>query len=246
MTNIPTRNKKLSYRRVTWTDKNNETLEDCLKKAHEQFTTTASRTFPGKGGSEVTGADYKHKKGIGLFLQIVSYVPDQPTSTITKASTEKICAIEEAHAPHGKDYLSGDIFVLINKNDIILCTSGAREQIAAAYFRDMLIKFGLEDAALTIKMKKVAKCDKIKMIQKEGVKAIQLGASLFDAGLEHINSGLDNESPKISDLGKVIATQLKKVFAKDPTLKEINEKENIKFPKPEFFGLPIDQCEFSI
>lgn len=222
------KNKRLYYRRAVWQGSNQKTLETYLKEAHEHFQTTSSRRFSGgSSGVEILGAHFKYKDKSGLFLQVVSYVPDQPTSTITKASTAPSSMVEEAPAPMGKDYLEGDIFILVNKNDVIILPSGARENVALAYFCHILEKFGMSDISATLDLEKIAKYDKIKMIQNEGVKAIELNSSLYEASIDHINARIDKSEPKFSELRKAIAEQIKRIFSKDPTLKEIQEKENI-------------------
>ncbi len=220
-----TKTKKIYYRRAVFSGSNARTLESYLLKAHEQFHTTASRTFPGGvGGFEISGAHYKKCKNTGLYLQIVSYVPGQPTSTVSKPSDDLVAKIEEASAPPGSDFMEGDLFALVKDNDVLLCPSGARENVALAYFLQILEKMGKKKTARTLELERVAKIDKIKMINKNGVKEIQLASSLYEASIEHVKA---QEGNSVNALKRVVADQIKRIFSKDATLKEIQEKENI-------------------
>lgn len=115
MPKIPSKKtKKFYYRRATWTESVDYTLEQFLRGAHDHYTTTLERTFPGNYGTEMRGAKYKDGDSAGVFLQVASYVPDQPTSIIPKASSqESNSVISAVTPPEGNDFLDGDIFLLV-------------------------------------------------------------------------------------------------------------------------------------
>ena len=213
--------KRLNYRRAIWEGDVSMNLEKELRSAHDIYNTVAKRKFGYSGGEEIKCARYDDSNAELILLQIAAYAPNQPTSTISKNNRAKSATIAIEPAPNGKDYLDGDIFILVQGNHVILCPSGVQESVASNYFRKMLTKVGIDITAF--KLEKVAKTDKIKMLQKEGVKEVRLGASLYDASLEQINK----EQPKISSLKKVISEQIQKIFAQDDELKEIVEDENL-------------------
>lgn len=215
------KSKKLYYRRATWENQGKSTLETLLKDAHDGLPTTGDRTFT-SSSSEVKGARIYHS-GKGLFLQIASYVPGEPTSTIDKNKSVKNATITAEPAPSGKDFLDGDVFVLVRGNHVILCPSGARESVATNYFFHVLHKAGKKKIANSLDLDRVAKTSKLNMIHEEGVKEVLLGTSLYDASLMQF----DAKSSKISSFKALIAQQMERVFAKDPTLKEISDLENL-------------------
>lgn len=224
MPKIPTsKQKKFYYRRAAWKTEGKKTLESLLIEAHEENETVGKRTFKSSSGGELRGANFDIKKDCGIFLHIASYVPDQPTSTITKNPKLKKSKIDAELAPDGKDYLGGDIFVLVKNNHVILCPSGVRENIAESYITNILKKHFKKSISENLSFETVAKVSKVKMIQEEGVKEIILGASLYDASLQELNE----KKPNIGDLRKYVADQIEKIFAQDPELKEIKEKENL-------------------
>ena len=201
--------KKLYYRRATWEKQEKATLQSLLNEAHETLTTTGQRTFQTANG-EIKGARVESSDK-GLLMQIAAYAPGEPTSTIDKNKRAKAATITAEPAPEGKDYLDGDVFVLVTGNHVILCPSGVRESVATNYFSYALTKVGKTNVATTLELDKVAKTSKLKMIQEEGVKEILLQSSLYEASLMQF----DAKNPSIGSFRALIAQQMERIFAKD-------------------------------
>lgn len=218
------RQRKLYYRRAEWSemDHSQHTLEDILKDAHEQNENVSSRIFPGLSGSEVKGASYIYDEK-GIFIQIASYTPGQETSTIENSREAPESNVTPQEAPDGKDFLDGEVFALVKDNHVIFCPSGARESTADYYFKEMINKSDHVDITHTLELDKIAKASKVSMLEKEGVKGIELDCSLYEASLMHIKE----KEKDVSGIMSKIAGELKSIFDNDPTLKEIEEKENL-------------------
>lgn len=221
--------KRLMYRRASWTNQKKETLENVLKKCHDTYKTTAERTFKGLYGTELQCAHYSPEDKFGLLFQIASYVPGQATSAIQESSQSTTTSgITEVPAPVGNNFLDGDVFVFINGNNVIVLQSGVRESVALNYFSKMLDKNGYTDASISLEFHGIAKEDKVKMIKSQGVKSIELEASLYEASIMQLGKETEKKrETKIVDLPGAVAETLMQVFAKDKTLKEISEKENV-------------------
>lgn len=215
------KNKKFYYRRALWDEQGEETLQDLIVNAYSMLDTVGKRTFSVPVGAEIRGASYKNNDG--LYLQIASYVPDEATSIIDKDKTAKESKIDAQIAPAGKDYLDGDVFVYVKDNDVILCPSGAREKVVQTYIWNLLRATDEKEIAVTFELDKVAKASKLKMISDEGVKEIDLDASLYDASLVH----MDKTKPKVAGIKRVVAEQFLAIFGKDKELKDIKEQENL-------------------
>lgn len=213
--------KKFYYRRAKWEGQGKTTLQSIMENAHVELDTVGKRTFEVASGAEIRGANFKNDDG--FYIQVASYVPGEATSIIDKDKSAQVSDVSAQNAPSGKDYLDGDIFIYINGNHVILCPSGAREKIAEKYFWHVLRAFDNKDIARSFELDKVAKASKLKMIRDEGVKEVELDASLYEASLLH----LDRTKPKVSGLKKAVADQVLAIFGKDKTLKEIKEKENL-------------------
>lgn len=75
----------------------------------------------------------------------------------------------------------------------------------------------------TFEMLKVAKADKIKVIQNEGVRSIDLNSSLYSASVDR----LTKQQSEISNFMSKVAKDFKAILAKDNTNEELNEHINL-------------------
>lgn len=215
------KDKKFYYRRARWDNQGKDTLEKILTDAHEKLDTVGKRSFPIGSGAEVRGADFAVDGG--LYLQIASYVPDEATSIIDKSKRAKKSSVTAYGAPEGKDYLNGEVFAYINGNHVIICPSGVRENILLKYICHVLVVTNNQKILKDFELDRIAKTSKLRMIKDEGVKEIDLSASLYEASLMHINKS----DSRVSDWKKAIANQFSALFGKDPDLSKIKEKENL-------------------
>lgn len=226
----PVKVKRLFYRRATWTNQKKSTLENILTTCHNNYKTTSERTFKGPYGTQIHCAKYTPKDKVGLLFQIASYVPGQSTTAIEESSvTSDKSDISEVIAPSGNNFLDGDIFLLVNGNNVILLQSGVRENVALNYLCKMLEKNSFKHASMSLELLGIVKEDKAKMIQTQGVKSIELNAGLYEASLMHLEkqNEISKKETKVFDIPGIVADSLKQVFAKDMNLKEITEKENV-------------------
>ena len=211
------------YRRVAWIDEQaNDSLEEYLKRAHNSLQTTSDRTFPYSDG-EIQGLIVEPSKE-GLFFHLALYTPHQPTSLVPFPSKAKSKEISPKSPPKKHNYMEGDIFFIISRNHIVLCPSGARESVAISYINYTLSKIGQEDLISQFSIEPVAKIDKVKLIQQEGVKKVALNASLYEATVEYA----ERKTTKMSILNGV-AEEILALFGQDknPELRNINDMENL-------------------
>ena len=218
-----TKSQRLYYRRANFGNlKINVSLESLLLASLSNTSNVGERTFMASGGAEIRCSRYEHNNG--LYLQLSTYTPDQPTSTIESDKTSFHSDIEEHDAPNGKHFVDGELFLYVNENAVILCPSaGAREKHADAYFKKLLEQANFDAEAGNLELDKVAKASKIDLIMKEGVKEIMMDCSLYDASIMR----LTNRTKKVNEIKGVIVEQFRSIFAHDMSLKDINERENL-------------------
>ncbi|NKF51382.1 hypothetical protein G3R49_12520 [Shewanella sp. WXL01] len=219
----PTKEKKLYYRRADFgLLELDSTLQEMLFDTLEDTDSVGEITFAGGNGTEVRCANYDVRDG-GLCMQITTYTPGQDTSTIVTDKTAEQSDVDKEGAPAGKDFVDGEAFVYIKDNNVVLCTSNARESLASKYFK-LLLEHGLHVIeSETLQLVVVANVDKIAIIKREGVKKISLGCSLFDATQQR----LDRKNNLVDSILAHAAKQAKAIFSKDDTLKDIDDKENL-------------------
>jgi hypothetical protein len=216
------RSRTLFYRRVAWINGASDSLEKHLSKAHDTLVSTHDRTFT-HGDGEIQGLIVE-KRNKGLFVHLASYTPHQPTSLVPFPSRAKSEDTSPEPPPDKHNYLEGDIFFLVSGNHLVLCPSGARESVALSYINHTLRKTGMEKLILRFSIESVAKIDKVKLLQQEGVKKVSLNASLYEATMEYT----ERKTTKMTLLHGV-AEEILALFAKDKNkeLQEIGEMENL-------------------
>lgn len=218
-----TKAQRLNYRRADFGIlKMDKSLETLLITALESTNNVGDRTFRAVGGAEIRCSHYK--VGTGLYLQLSTYTPDQPTSTIDSDKLSTSSNIFEQDAPTGKHFVDGELFIYVKGNSTILCTSaGAREQHADAYFKKILEKADYDSEAANLELIKVSNASKMDMIAKSGVKEIIMDCTLYEASLMRINK----KNKKINSIKHALYEQVQSVFADDSVLKNVNERENL-------------------
>ena len=185
-----TKNRTLRYRRIQWSGMINKdikkNLEYHLVKAHKKLDTVQKRNFEHNEG-EVQGVDYSIPEKLkGILVHIAYYVPNEDTSLIRKPSRNKTGKITTTFAPDGNDFMRGDIMFYLKKNNMIICTSGAKETLIKYYLNNMLKKAGLNSDTTKFSIERIANAKKIQLIQLEGVKAIHLKSSLYKASVDYM------------------------------------------------------------
>ncbi len=210
------------YRRVAWRNATKTTLEKHLKQAHNNLLTTHDRTFPYADG-EIQGLIVEPRES-GLFFHLAMYTPHQPTSVVPFPSTAKSKDTSPEPPPDKHHYMEGDIFFIVSGDHIVLCPSGARESVAISYINHSLRKAGKEKLIADFSIEPVAKIDKVKLLQQEGVKKVSLNASLYEASVEYT----ERKTTKMNLLNGV-AEDIIALFAKDenPDLQNIGDMENL-------------------
>lgn len=223
-----TKKRPFYYRRAKWDEqKKGKSLQALLEACHEVLPTVGDRTFTA-GEGELRGADVDVRPGEGVFLHIASYVPNEQTTTIEKSKRAKRSKLHAETASEGRDFLGGDVFVLVRDNHLILCPSGVRETVVHSYIYQILKKCGHSKMLASLELEKIAKASKIAMIENEGVKSIELSSSLYDASMTEIQVNKKAASQKkIDELLKKAAELFEEMFAKDPELSEIKDQENL-------------------
>jgi hypothetical protein len=214
------REKKFYYRRASWgSESKMKALANLIEDAHTNYKTAGERTFKAQGGGEFQCARWKKDTNSDILIHLALYYPGQPTSTISKSKDESSSNVEIHSAPESKEFLEGDIFALIRNNHIVLCCSAVREKYLDLYLRKILNKNKIDTSKFYVD--KVAKASKIKLIKDEGVKEIVLKTSLYKATIDEF------EEDRVQNVMGQVRSQIERIFAKDPELKEIRENENI-------------------
>lgn len=195
----------LYYRRAAWLTDSDHNLQKYVDVAHSKLKTTAQRTFVYHGG-EIQGINYVHRNKDSL-LHVTYYVPKQPTSLVPSPAPVPMAETVEAPPPAKHSFMEGDVFLLLRSNNILLCSSGAREGVANFYLNKILSQAG-NDESFTLEQ--VTNVDKVQIIAQEGVKRIRLGSTMFKASADRIT-----RKTKKATLVGALAKEFVRLFGDD-------------------------------
>lgn len=224
-----TRVRTVSYRRAHWNNTIDYpgSLQSYLVAALQRTTTTEARAFSYGDyhiqGIKVVSDDVRMRSGERknvLLLQLVRYEPDAQANTVLKPSDIEGSDVDTEDPPASKDWIDGDIFVLICENHLLTCASNVRDT-SASKFLTSLLRRDENGLANIINFDKIGAADKLQLIQREGVKSIELNAALYEATLDWY------ESEVKAKILRRLSDAIKDCFADDEDLREIAANENI-------------------
>lgn len=189
-----TRQKTLSYRRTVWLEEDSKkrTLEDFILEAHKKLRTVKARKFKRFDGQYLKGLRHKTGGGGGCFVHIVAETPGDQASTLTIADEAKDASdVGTTPPPKGSEYMDGDLFAFVKGDDVCVCASVLRDASFAVYCQELFRAAKLDAISVKFDLQKIASADKMKIINAEGVKEIDLRASLYDATVSYIERNKD-------------------------------------------------------
>lgn len=208
------REKTLSYRRAEWLDgvPIGTTLEGFLKEAHNVLRTVDERTIVRDSGQCIRSANKLARREGGYFVHLVADTPGEQASVVPKNRGIESIEVGTAAAPADAEFA----FLYVNGNDVCLCSSGIRDGAIRLFLYEFFTKAKLSKHAKKFDLLNIPNIDKIKMLDREGVKQIDLRASFYRATTDY-------EKRKSSAVGalRTVARHFKGVFGNDA--KEFDE-----------------------
>jgi hypothetical protein len=178
------REKTLSYRRAEWLEEppGSLTLEQLLKSAHRKLKSVAERTILRDTGQCIRSVKKKEPQTGGIFVHLTVDTPGEAASVIPKIKVgQEEIDVGTAAPPPDSEFMDGDAFLFVVDNHVCLCSSGVRDGAIRLFLYEFFKKADLGDAATMFDLMKVANVSKLKMLHAQGVKEIELKATLYQA-----------------------------------------------------------------
>ncbi|TIT67765.1 MAG: hypothetical protein E5W90_07785 [Mesorhizobium sp.] len=191
---MKTRVKTVVYRRAMWLDGHDpaKTLEHYLREAHKKLSKIGQRKFPRADGQIIKGNKAKDNPGGGLLLHLIAGTPGDHASIVPSADDDmEEFEVSTAPAPPKQDFMDGDVFALVRGNDAFLCTTVLKDGSFSTYCHQLLKKADIEDGADQFELQNVGNVDKLKMIKTQGVKAVEMRATLYQASINYVGRKSD-------------------------------------------------------
>jgi len=214
--------KTLSYRRVQFLVETDKTLESYLAEAHKRLPNIENRTIADDGSLVLECRDFVHKQGVGVFLHIAAYTPGEHASVVPRLKGVPSGALQTAAPPDGCEFMDGDTMAFVAGDHVILCSSSLHEKQAERYMTRIVDIAQIDTHAAQFSLTKVANVNKMKLIKSQGVKSINLNASLYSATIDHMERTTVNKKVSGSVADAVLA-----IFGKDLCEEDWEKAENM-------------------
>jgi hypothetical protein len=181
------REKTLSYRRAEWLDAvpKGTNLESCLRDAHDALKTVDERTIVRDNGQCIRSANKRAPRDGGFFLHLTADTPGEEASVVPKKGNVETFEVGTAAAPADAEFMDGDAFLFVRGDDVCLCSTGLRDGAILLFLYEFFTKAKLGKHATKFDLRKVPSLDKMKMLNQQGVKQIDLRATLYQATTQY-------------------------------------------------------------
>jgi hypothetical protein len=183
-----TREKVLTYLHADWLVNcpKGTTLETCLSEAYRKLGTVAERTIIRPSGQEIRLVKKLEPRDGGFFAHITADTPGETASVVPKIKAGvQEADVATAAAPPDAEFMDGDAFLYVNDDHVCVCLTGLRDGAIRQFLYELFEKAQLGEHATKFDLLKAANVNKLKMLRAEGVKEIQLRASLYQASLQY-------------------------------------------------------------
>lgn len=176
------RQKTLHYRSAVWFQ-DGVTLESYTRQALQELPTAQDRTVEAGEDHFVHCLHARRRQGGGVFLHITADTPGESASTVPKQLNIADVEVGQAPPPDDAEYMDGDVFAFIRDNHVCFCSGSGlmREGSLQRFLAQFFEKAELGDNSGEFLFKKIADAQKTALIEAQGVREIDLKASLFAA-----------------------------------------------------------------
>ena len=179
---VKTTTKKVYYLRAK-DDNKPKDLQALIETARASKPTVADSEIKFGVGDIVRIQHYKASKSLGAFLHLTRYVPGEKAPTLQpKASTTEDNEGTQ-QAPSGKEFKDGDCFLLVSQHHVLYCGHSIHLAKATQYLSRLFESCQIDEALRRFEVSPVTDLDKIKLLQKHGVRSILLSSNAFDISL---------------------------------------------------------------
>lgn len=182
------RTKTIAYRRAVWftADKKDLNLEALINDAHAKLKRIKQRQFKRLDGQLIQSI--KHLSGkTGTYVHVVSETPGDHASTLAVDGFDaEGLDVDTSPPPAKREYMDGDILAFVKGNHVCICSTGLRDSSFTVYCQQLFDAAKLGDDAKMFDLVNVADADKLKLIEAQGVKSIDIKATLLDASVKYI------------------------------------------------------------
>lgn len=214
--------KTLSYRKAEFFVTVQQTLQQYLTEAYARLPDISQRRVTLVGHPVLEGRRHQVNPALGVLLHIAAYTPGEHASIVPTARGAAAADIATTPPPANCEFMDGDIMALVSGNHVILCSSNLHEKKAERYMVEIIDAARIDANASKFGLCKKADVDKVRLIQTQGVRSINLNATLFDATLEQIERTTVRKK-----IGGKLMDEIKALVFEDQDAAQLEEAENL-------------------
>jgi hypothetical protein len=203
--------KTISYRRAEWLidQPDSISLELCLKQTVNNLKNVKERTVVRATGQHLRLAHIKKSSKGGFYLHLTADTPGEAASIVpTIALTSEEIQISKTAPPANAEFMDGDAFVFIKEDHVCLCTTGMHDTTIRLFLHHLFREAKIRQDATKFDLQKIADISKLKLLQTQGVKEIELRSMLYQATADYTR----RKTQTLGMLGAA-AKQIKSILA---------------------------------
>ncbi len=229
--------KTIEFRRADWLHPLDQTLEEVVRDTWTRLATPPFRTVQNRDGSEMRGmrsTDF-HEHGFAIYC--ARYTDRQGVGTI-QMDVNSEADPGERQPDDGENFLNSDLFALFRGNFVI--TMNARRNAATLqhYLAALFENAGLDTTHTMFLLTRVSDINKVAMIERLGVRDIELNTTISQAAAIGIQD-MRREDSWWQEVRWALYRPIQAMIARDDSLGALAEAERaglrltIKMPKGE-------------
>jgi hypothetical protein len=198
------REKTVSYRRAVWVKgAHSINLEMCITEALNKCTSLSDRTVARGNGQLVRLAAAPEDGEGGRYLHLVVDTPGEAASVVPTNSRAAELKVGTTPPPANMDFMDADAFAYVRGNHVCLCTTSMTDSTTRQFLADLFVRAKLRKDASEFDLLKVGDQSKLKIIQDEGVKEIDIKGTIYEA-TAHYNKRKGQAASLLGHLGKEV------------------------------------------
>lgn len=196
-------------------------LQHLVTSARAVFGTVAASEIA-LGGGDIVRIQHYRSNSTGVCLHLARYIPGERASTLQPKAGLPEDDEGAQSAPSGMEFKDGDSYLLINRHNVVFCSHGISVEKSRLYLSMLFDKAGIDKQKRSFELRPATNIDKIQLLHRHGVKAIELGATAYNISLPQEKTG-----GWVNKVFGGVADELKALVTKDESPEELKLFEDL-------------------
>lgn len=216
---MPQVQKVIEYRRAKWFE-SGQNLEELCRLAWRLKPSQVERTFEFEQRRSISGLSAQDFGRDGFGLHCGRYTDQQPAGVI-KMEPAPAVSISKRPPANDENFLSGDFFALVRKNDVICLGCGRNGSALRNYLAKLFIESEFVTDSAQFELLLLPNAERVKEIDRIGVRKVDLKLALSVAAATETSE--EGAWSRVSSGGKKF---LSAVFRREADFRRIQEIED--------------------